>query len=69
MRSSQSGHLSPSLICIVIMGNITKADLSVFTVEGMINSSHVYDLKKGVREKSFFFLFSFLKMVNKRHDI
>ena len=51
------------------MGNITKADLSVFTVEGMINSSHVYDLKKGVREKSFFFLFSFLKMVNKRHDI
>ena len=62
MRSSQSGHLSPSLICIVvIMGNITKADLSVFTVEGMINSSHMYDLKKGVREKSLFFSFLFLK--------
>ena len=52
------------------MGNITKANLSIFTVEGMINSSHVYDLKKGVREKSFFFfLFYFLKMVDKMHDI
>ena len=44
-------------ICIVVfMGNITQANLSIFTVEGMIHSSHVYDLKKGVREKSFFFI-------------
>lgn len=75
LRSSQSGHLLPVLICIVvIMGTITKAHLSIFTVEGMISFSHLYDLKK--REKEGFFLpltsrslrqTHFLKMVDKGH--
>lgn len=57
LKSSLSGHLLSFLICsLVIIVNITKAALTIFTVEGMISFSHLFDLNEGGRRgKKLFF--------------